>query len=86
MSRLSPLGQSPGETVEIAEEMAARDALRQIFNTSETMSPLPLGQKATIQPNVTPNMSVGNWETPDKNEEKQPLRVMSQVIRNYKKG
>merc|ERR1719483_46670 len=29
------IGQSSGETVEIAEEMAARDALRNIFNTGE---------------------------------------------------
>jgi len=52
------LGQSSGETVEIAEEMAARDALRQLFNTSPSMSPLPLGQRATLETKSDPNMSV----------------------------
>ena len=35
------VGESPGETLEIAEEMAARDALRTIFQTTEHGSPLP---------------------------------------------
>ena len=35
------VGESPGETLEIAEEMAARDALRNIFQTTEHGSPLP---------------------------------------------
>jgi len=35
------LGESPGETMDIAEEMAARDALRTMFLTTEHQSPLP---------------------------------------------
>jgi len=38
------IGQSSGETLEIAEEMAARDALRNIFDTGEARAPLPFGQ------------------------------------------
>merc|ERR1719483_932162 len=40
------IGQCSGETVEIAEEMAARDALRNIFNTGEAAAPLPFGKPA----------------------------------------
>jgi len=43
------IGQSSGETVEIAEEMAARDALRNIFNTGEAAAPLPFGQAAAAE-------------------------------------
>merc|ERR1719508_380793 len=48
------IGQSPGETVEIAEEMAARDALRNIFNTAEASAPLSFGKAATgsDKPNI----------------------------------
>ena len=35
-----------GETVDIAEEMAARDALRRIFGTYDERAPLPMGEKA----------------------------------------
>lgn len=35
------VGESPGETLDIAEEMAARDALRNLFRTTEHSSPLP---------------------------------------------
>ncbi len=35
-----------GETVDIAEEMAARDGLRRIFGTYDERAPLPLGDKA----------------------------------------
>ena len=41
------IGQSYGETLEIAEEMAARDALRNIFQTAEYSSPKPFGQDVT---------------------------------------
>eukprot|EP00090_Calanus_glacialis_P004429 TRINITY_DN13304_c0_g1_i1.p1 TRINITY_DN13304_c0_g1~~TRINITY_DN13304_c0_g1_i1.p1 ORF type:complete len:341 (-),score=124.87 TRINITY_DN13304_c0_g1_i1:38-1060(-) len=41
------VGQSSGETMEIAEEMAARDALRNIFNTAEASTPLPFGHPAS---------------------------------------
>jgi large subunit ribosomal protein L44 len=35
-----------GETLDIAEEMAARDGLRRLFGTTEEAAPLPFGQKA----------------------------------------
>merc|ERR1712080_639002 len=35
------VGESSGESVDIAEEMAARDALRNMFQTTEHCSPLP---------------------------------------------
>jgi len=41
------IGESSGETLEIAEEMAARDALRNIFDTNEARTPLPFGQPAS---------------------------------------
>lgn len=34
---------APGETVTIAEEMAARDALRRLFKITEHRDPLPFG-------------------------------------------
>lgn len=40
------LAKGSGETVDIAEEMAARDALRRLFGTSEDSAPLPYGDKA----------------------------------------
>ena len=41
------IGESSGETLDIAEEMAARDALRNIFNTHEARDPLPFGHPAS---------------------------------------
>merc|ERR1719357_823497 len=41
------IGESSGETLDIAEEMAARDALRNIFKTHEARPPLPFGQPAS---------------------------------------
>ncbi len=35
---------APGETAEIAEDMAARDALRRIFRFDDTARPIPLGK------------------------------------------
>jgi len=35
---------APGETVTIAEEMAARDALRRLYQITERRAALPLGQ------------------------------------------
>lgn len=40
------LSKGSGETLEIAEEMAARDALRRLFGTGEEAAPLPFGEKA----------------------------------------
>jgi len=41
------IGESPGETVEFAEEMAARDALRNLYRTSENAAPLPWAKLPT---------------------------------------
>ena len=35
---------APGETPEIAEEMAARDALRRLFRFDDSSRPIPLGK------------------------------------------
>jgi hypothetical protein len=35
-----------GETVDIAEEMAARDGLRRIYGTTEEATQLPFGDRA----------------------------------------
>ena len=35
---------APGETAEIAEEMAARDALRRLFRFDDNARPVPLGK------------------------------------------
>lgn len=40
------ISKGSGETIEIAEEMAARDALRRIYGTGEEGAPLPYGDKA----------------------------------------
>jgi large subunit ribosomal protein L44 len=40
------LAKGSGETVDIAEEMAARDALRRIYGTGEDAAPIPYGDKA----------------------------------------
>jgi hypothetical protein len=39
---------APGETVSIAEEMAARDALRRLWHLEQSHNPLPLDRK--LQP------------------------------------
>jgi hypothetical protein len=40
------LSKGSGETLDIAEEMAARDALRRLFGTGEEAAPIPMGDKA----------------------------------------
>jgi hypothetical protein len=35
-----------GESLDIAEEMAARDGLRRIYGTTDDSAPLPYGDKA----------------------------------------
>ncbi len=54
---------APGETVTIAEEMAARDALRRTFNMGISQSPFKLGHKGhTFQvENGNPNMSLSDY-------------------------
>ena len=45
-SWLSCLFAAPGETVSIAEEMAARDTLKNIMRSADNRSPLKMGEKA----------------------------------------
>lgn len=40
------MGKGGGETLDIAEEMAARDALRRLFGTDESVAPVPYGDRA----------------------------------------
>jgi hypothetical protein len=40
------LSKGGGETIDIAEEMASRDALRRIYGTTEEAAPIPYGEKA----------------------------------------
>ncbi|KAL4229295.1 39S ribosomal protein L44 [Mactra antiquata] len=40
------LGKSPGETISIAEDMAAREAIKKLLNMTDNRSPLELGDKA----------------------------------------
>ena len=42
---------APGETMEIAEEMAARDTLQNMMGTSLHRSPLPICDKVTVDYN-----------------------------------
>jgi large subunit ribosomal protein L44 len=39
------LGSGPGETLDTAEEMAARDALKRMFRTTDKQTPLPFGSE-----------------------------------------
>jgi len=67
------IGQAPGETAEIAEDMAARDVLRRMFKYEDSSKPLPFsrelissaGASNTIQLKDSPNLKIANW-SPDK--------------------
>jgi len=52
------IGESSGESLQIAEEMAARDALRVLFNTTNCMHPLPLH---TDYKEAKPNPTIQEW-------------------------
>ena len=61
---------APGETVEIAEEMAARDVLRRMFRCEfDSSAPLPFTAKAlkartnspTLKFKSTPNLALEEW-------------------------
>ena len=59
------IGQSPGETVEIAKNMAARDALRKLFCFEDCSTPIPF-QIVKEDSNVLkfqPNDLVKNWSS-----------------------
>ena len=59
------IGQSYGETLEIAEEMAARDALRNIMQTAEHSQPRPWGRD--LGPRDQPNTSLENLSVEPRN-------------------
>jgi len=53
------IGESTGETVEIAEEMAARDALRNLFKLDASNFVLPVKQQFS---DSKPNPSIQDWK------------------------
>ena len=57
------LGQSPGETVDIAKDMAARDALRKLFNYDDCSTPIPFQilKSTKSELKLTSNQSVRDW-------------------------
>lgn len=57
------IGMAPGESLPIAEEMAARDALRRMFRLTESKAPLPFGKdgRGIRPPKGTVNPSVNEW-------------------------
>lgn len=56
-----------GESISIAQEMAARNALKRMFGTEDSMKALPFGrQLKTIQSKIIslesqPNVSLSQW-------------------------
>ncbi|XP_023349039.1 39S ribosomal protein L44, mitochondrial [Eurytemora carolleeae] len=57
------IGQFAGESVEVAEEMAARDALRRLFKTTDCMKPLPVHSPSISS--TKPNKSIQDWRIED---------------------
>jgi len=64
------IGQAPGESPEIAEDMAARDVLRRMFKCEyDSAAPLPFSAKALADKSTldfefktTPNIALANWK------------------------
>jgi len=52
------MGSFAGESLEIAEDMAARDALRRLFRLTDSAAPLPVSPSPT---NTKPNQSLQDW-------------------------
>lgn len=56
-----------GESIEIAQDMAARDALRRLFHTRENMRPLPFNSQPNLavvtQKADKPNLSIDEWNS-----------------------
>lgn len=55
----------PGESILIAEEMAARNALRRLFHLTDRKAPLPFGKKGhefEVKDEV-PNVNISEWTT-----------------------
>ena len=56
-----------GESLEIAQEMAARDGLKRLFHTKDSMKALPFGrQLKDVQPKIAqlenaPNVPLNEW-------------------------
>jgi large subunit ribosomal protein L44 len=56
-----------GESLEIAKEMAAREALKQLFHTEDSMKALPFGrqlnniQSKIVQLENQPNLPLSKW-------------------------
>ena len=59
------IGKSPGETVEIAKDMAARDALRKLFNYDDCSTPIPFQmlKESRIELRQSVNPSLSDWST-----------------------
>ena len=55
------IGQSPGESVEIAQDMAARDCLRRLFRFDDASAPIPFGKMDAHLLKFTPNSSISEW-------------------------
>lgn len=55
------IGQSPGESVEIAQDMAARDCLRRLFRFDDASTPIPFGKMDAQLLKFTPNSSISEW-------------------------
>ena len=55
---------APGESAMIAEEMAARDALRNIFGFHDSAKPLPFGKEfQKLKVKSTPNPTLEEWKS-----------------------
>ena len=61
------IGQSYGETLEIAEEMAARDALRNILGTAEHSQPRAWGSEPGPEDGDKPNTSIESLSVEPRN-------------------
>nr|CAG4647418.1 EOG090X0DYO [Megafenestra aurita]SVE92663.1 EOG090X0DYO [Megafenestra aurita] len=63
------IAEGAGESVETAQEMAARDALKRLFNTENSMNALPFGrqlkniQSKIAQFELRPNLPLSQWTT-----------------------
>ena len=59
------IGQSPGESVEIAQDMAARDALRRLFCFDDSSTPIPyeVVKKDITALKFIPNATVRDWSS-----------------------
>ena len=58
------IGQGPGESSEIAEEMAVLDALKRIFRFDESSSkPLPFGRETQKMKAKKSNLIIEEWKS-----------------------